>query len=217
MLKTIRYAAYGLIALLSAGWSVLWFTGGDVTKLSLDNIGASLPSASLGGLSLGGVTVGGPFALTDTTGAAVTNDTYRGRWMLVFFGFTFCPDVCPTGLQTISAALDKLGPAGNPIVPIFITIDPERDTPAALGEYVKLFDDRLVGLTGTKEQIAAAAKSYRVYFAKVTPKDASAYLMDHSSFIYLIGPDGSFRALFRHGVTSQELADALKMRLSTGS
>ena len=208
MLKTIRYAAYGLIVILSAGWGVLWLTGGDVSKLSLDSLGVSSP---------GGVTVGGPFALTDTTGAAVTDATYRGRWMLVYFGYTYCPDVCPTELQTISAALDRLGPAGKAIVPILITIDPERDTPAALAEYVKLFDERLVGLSGSKEQVAAAAKSYRVYYAKTTPKDASSYLMDHSSFIYLIGPDGRFRALFRHGVGTQELADALKTRLLAGS
>ena len=208
MLKTIRTAAYALIALLAAGWGALWLTGGDVTKLSLDKFGMSIP---------GGVTVGGPFALTDTTGAAVTDASYRGRWMLIYFGFTFCPDVCPTELQTITAALDRLGPAGSPIVPIFITVDPERDTTAILAEYVKLFDDRLVGLTGTKDQVAAAAKAFRVYYAKVTPKDASSYLMDHSSFIYLIGPDGSFRALYRHGISAQELADALKLRLSTGT
>ncbi len=208
MLKTIRTAAYALIALLAALWGALWLSGGDVTKLSLDNLGISIP---------GGVTVGGPFALTDTTGAAVTDATYRGRWMLIYFGYTFCPDVCPTELQTITAALDRLGPAGTPIVPIFITVDPDRDTAAALAEYVKLFDDRLVGLTGTRDQLAAAAKSYRVYYAKVNPKDASSYLMDHSSFIYLIGPDGSFRALYRHGISAAELADALKIRLSTGT
>lgn len=213
MLKTIRYVAYGLIAVLAAGWGAMWFTGGDVSKLSLANLNLE----NLGAVIPGGVTVGGPFALTDTTGVAVTEATYRGRWMLVYFGYTFCPDVCPTELQTIVAAFDRLGPAAAPIVPIFITVDPDRDTQAALAEYVKLFDDRLVGLTGTKDQIAAAAKSYRVYYAKTTPKDASSYLMDHSSFIYLIGPDGGFRALYRHGISVQELADALKLRLSRGT
>ena len=212
MLKTIRYAAYGLIAVLAVGWGAYWLIGGDVSKLSLDNLGVAIPS----GVSMGGVTVGGPFTLTDTTGAPVTDATYRGRWMLVFFGFTHCPDVCPTGLQTMTAALDRLGAAGASIVPIFITIDPERDTAAVLAEYVKLFDDRLVGLTGTTDQVAAAAKAYRVYHAKVTPKDSSGYLMDHSSFIYLIGPDGAFRALYRHGIGEQELADALKTRLAAG-
>lgn len=208
MLKTIRYVAYGLIAVLTAGWAALWFSGGDVAKLSLDKIGMAIP---------GGVTVGGPFTLVDTTGASVTDATYRGRWMLVFFGFTHCPDVCPTGLQTITAALDRLGPASAAIVPIFITIDPERDTAAALAEYVKLFDERLVGLTGTQDQIAVAIKAYRVYAARAHSKDSSSYLMDHSSFIYLIGPDGAFRALYRHGIGAQELADALKTRLSAGS
>jgi protein SCO1/2 len=134
----------------------------------------------------------------------------------VYFGYTYCPDVCPTELQTVVAALDQLGPLAERIVPVFITIDPERDTPAALAEYVKLFDERLVGLTGSRDQIAAAARAYRVYYARANSKDTTAYLMDHSSFIYLIGPDGSFRALYRQGMSAPDLADALKARLSAG-
>ena len=165
----------------------------------------------------GGVSVGGPFTLVNGAGETVTDASFRGRWMLVYFGYTFCPDVCPTDLQTISAAMDRLGPLAQRLVPVFITVDPERDTPAALAEYTKLFDERLVGLSGSKEQIAAAAKSYRVYYARTKSKDASDYLMDHSSFIYLVGPDGGFRALFRHGMAVQELADAVKARLESGS
>jgi protein SCO1/2 len=162
----------------------------------------------------GGVSVGGPFALTNHHGAAVTDASYRGRWMLVYFGYTFCPDVCPTELQTIAGALDKLGPQADQIAPLFVTVDPERDTAAALADYVKLFDDRIVGLTGTPDQIAAVARAYRVYYAKATSKDSSTYLMNHSSLMYLMGPDGKFRALFRQGMSSQALADAIHTQMS---
>ena len=205
MLKLVRRTAYALIALLLATvGGVLWWRG-EAPKLS--DIGIAMP---------GGVSMGGPFTLVNTAGETVTEASFRGRWMLVYFGYTFCPDVCPTELQTMSAALDRLGPLAAGVVPVFITIDPERDTVAALAEYTKLFDERLVGLTGSKEQIAAAAKSYRVYYARAKAKDASDYLMDHSSFIYLVGPDGGFRALFRQGVGVQDLADAIKARLQGG-
>ena len=207
MLRIIRYAAIALIAVLAAVWGAWWLRDGGAGRLGLDNVGLTIP---------GGVSLGGPFALVDTTGAPVTDASYRGRWMLIYFGFTSCPDVCPTELQTVSAALDRLGPLATKIAPIFITIDPERDTPAALAEYVKLFDDRLIGLSGTPDQIAAAARAYRVYFARAKSKDASSYLMDHSSFVYLVGPDGTFRALFRQGMTVDEMAEALKSRLSGG-
>lgn len=207
MLKTIRYAAFALIAGLAVAWGVVWLRGGTIGQLGLDSLGISVP---------GGVSVGGPFTLVDTTGATVTDATYRGRWMLVYFGYTYCPDICPTELQTISTALDDLGGLADRVVPIFVTIDPERDTSAALADYVKLFDNRLVGLTGTPEQIAAAARAYRVYYARAKSGDTTGYLMDHSSFVYLIGPDGSFRALFRQGMAAPELADALKARISAG-
>ena len=204
MLKTIRFAAYALIVLLGLVWAGVWWRGAD---LGLENIGVSLP---------GGVSVGGPFELVDARGAAVTDTTFRGRWMLIYFGYTFCPDVCPTELQTMAAALERLGPLAERVAPLFITIDPQRDTPTAVGEYVKLFDERIVGLSGSPERIAAAAKAYRVYFARARSKDTTDYLMDHSSFIYLVGPDGGFRALFRQGVAPQELADAIRSRMSAG-
>ncbi|MCC6720452.1 MAG: SCO family protein [Acetobacteraceae bacterium] len=213
MLKTIRYIVVAISVVLTLAWGVIWLRGGDIRQLGLgdlglDRIGIAVPD---------GISIGGPFTLVDTAGATVTDATYRGRWMLVYFGYTFCPDVCPTEMQTISAALDLLGPSASKVVPILITIDPERDTPAALAEYVKLFDSRLVGLTGTPDQIAAAARAYRVYYARAKSADATAYLMDHSSFVYLIGPDGKFRALFRQGVTAQDLAESLKTRMAAGS
>lgn len=205
MLRKIRFASYGLIALLAVAWAAVWLREDGAAKLRLDSLGITLP---------GGVSVGGPFALVGTDGVAVTDATYRGRWMLIYFGYTFCPDVCPTELQVVSTALDQLGADAAKLVPLFITIDPERDTPATLAEYVKLFDERLVGLTGSPEQIAAAARAYRVYFGKAGSKTGTDYLMDHSSFLYLVDPDGKFRALFKSGTSATELVSALRSRLA---
>ena len=204
-MRKIRIILYGLVLLALLGWGALWLREGGSTKLGLDGLSVNT-----------GIAVGGPFALVDTGGRTVTEATYRGRWMLVYFGYTFCPDVCPTELQTMANALDALGPDAAKIAPIFITIDPARDTPATLAGYVKLFDDRLIGLTGTDAQIAAVARAYRVYFARAERKDTTQYLMDHSSFLYLMGPDGNLRALYRPGTSVQELSSALRTRLAGG-
>ncbi|MCK8783444.1 SCO family protein [Roseomonas sp. NAR14] len=161
----------------------------------------------------GGVNLGGPFTLVNQDGRTVTDRDYRGRWTLMTFGYTFCPDVCPTELATIASALDALDPAlAERVQPVFVSIDPARDTPEHLKQYVALFHPRLVGLTGTPEQVAAAARAYRVYYAKARGQDTTEYLMDHSSFMYLIGPDGTVRALFQPGVTPEQLAEALRRR-----
>jgi cytochrome oxidase Cu insertion factor (SCO1/SenC/PrrC family) len=199
MLKLIRYGALALsLLLLTAGGVAWWLRAGDHAAMQLG--GMAVPP---------GVSVGGAFTLTDHTGRTVTDQDFRGRSMLVFFGFTHCPDVCPTELQVVAEVLDKLGPAAARVAPLFVTVDPERDTPAALANYVQLFDPRIIGLSGSEAQIAAVARAYRVYYAKVTPPGASTYTMDHSSFLYLIGPDGGFRALFRHGTPSAEIARAV--------
>jgi cytochrome oxidase Cu insertion factor (SCO1/SenC/PrrC family) len=136
--------------------------------------------------------VGGPFSLTDSSGKHVTDKDFRGRDMLVFFGFTSCPDICPASLQLMSTVLDKLGPKADRITPIFITIDPERDTAPKLDQYVKHFSSRIVGLTGTPEEIAAAAKAYRVYYNKVPNKVPGDYTMDHTGIIYLMDANGDY-------------------------
>jgi cytochrome oxidase Cu insertion factor (SCO1/SenC/PrrC family) len=160
--------------------------------------------------SVGRALVGGPFSLIDHTGKRVTDKDFRGHTLLVMFGFTFCPDVCPTELQLVSAALDKLGVKASDVVPLFITVDPERDTPAQLAMYVKSFHPRLVGLTGTPQEIAAVAKEYRVYYKKVPdPKSTAGYTMDHSALIYVMGPDGSYQTHFTPGVSVETLAGGL--------
>jgi protein SCO1/2 len=128
--------------------------------------------------------------------------------MLIFFGYTFCPDVCPLELQTVGRAMDILGPKGSKITPIFITVDPARDTPAHLKDYVAAFHPRMVGLTGSADDIAAVGKAYKIYYRKPvgTKADAKDYLMDHSAFTYLMGPDGKVTALFRPKTTPEVLA-----------
>jgi protein SCO1/2 len=158
--------------------------------------------------------IGGPFVLTDQNGKQVTDKDFRGRFMLVYFGFTFCPDVCPSALQVMAAALDKLGPKAAKITPIFITIDPERDTPDKMAQYVQSFDPRLVGLTGSPDEIAAVTKEYRVYAKKVDdPKSTAGYTMDHSSIIYVMGPDGSYRTHFTHTTNVDAMAAHLAKML----
>ena len=135
--------------------------------------------------------------------------------MLVYFGYTFCPDVCPTTLNSVADALDKMGAKADRMQPLFITVDPKRDTPAVVKQYAAAFSPRLVGLTGSPEQIAAAAKAYRVYYAEHrTGPGPDDYSMDHSSVLYLMGPDGRFIAPLRADQTGAEMAAALEKLLS---
>jgi protein SCO1/2 len=159
--------------------------------------------------------VGGPFTLTNQDGMKVTEKNYLGKHMLVFFGYTYCPDVCPTELQVMMAALDSLGTEAEKIQPVFVSVDPERDTPEVLKSYVENFGPRLIGLTGTPEEIAAVAKSYRVYYAKAANQTSpDSYLMDHSSIIYLMGPDGRFVKHFPYTTDAAKLAEELKQAVS---
>jgi cytochrome oxidase Cu insertion factor (SCO1/SenC/PrrC family) len=185
---------FALVVLVIAGITglgALWFT-----RAQLD-----------GPIGSGTALVGGPFTLTDHNGKRVTDQDFRGKYMLIFFGFTYCPDVCPGELQVMSAALDELGAEGEKIQPVFITIDPARDTPEAMKLYVSNFHPRMVGLTGSEEDIAAVAKAYRVYYAKAKGSENSPdYLMDHSTILYLMGPDGKFVKHFTYGTDAKALA-----------
>jgi protein SCO1/2 len=176
-----------------------------------------MPVPAAGGIQLPqGMSLGGPFTLTDQNGRTVTERDYAGRWTLVYFGYSFCPDVCPTELGTMAAAIDAMGPAGEQVVPMLISVDPQRDTPAHLADYVSRFHPRLQGLTGTPEQVAEVARRYRVYYAKVQRADTTDYLMDHSSFIYLVGPDARVRTLFRPETKPEDIAAAITAQLGRG-
>lgn len=161
--------------------------------------------------SVGQALVGGPFTLTDHTGKRVSDADFRGRNMLLFFGFTYCPDVCPTALQVMAATMDKLGAKADRVVPLFITVDPERDTAELLAQYVATFHPKLLGLTGTREEIDTVLKAYRVYAQRVEdPKSTAGYTMNHSTIVYLMGPDGQYRTHFTHATS----VDAMYERLS---
>jgi protein SCO1/2 len=153
--------------------------------------------------------IGGPFRLTDQNGKTVTDADLKGKWSLVYFGYTHCPDACPTALNDISIALDQLGPKRDAVRPVFITVDPERDTSAALKDYVTAFDAPILALTGTPEEVAKAAKGYRVYFAK-HPEASGGYSMDHSSVIYVMDPQGRFTASFTHESPPEQISERLK-------
>ena len=167
-------------------------------------------------ITSGKVEVGGPFALTDQNGKPRSNTDFRGKYQLIYFGYSFCPDVCPTTLGVISQALDQMGVDGNRIVPIFITIDPERDTPAVMKQYMAAFGPRFVGLTSNVATINAVEKEYRVY-AKKQPLDKAnpkgGYGMDHSSVIYLMGPDGRMVTYYDELISPDALAKDLKAKI----
>src|SRR6516225_8806015 len=162
----------------------------------------------VGGTALASA-IGGPFRLIDQNGQTVTDADLKGKWSLVYFGYTHCPDACPTALNDISIALDDLGPKRDAVRAVFITVDPERDTAEALKSYVTSFDAPILALTGSPEAIAQAAKGYRVYYAK-HPEAGGDYSMDHSSVIYVMDPEGRFTASFAPDSTPEQMAGRLK-------
>jgi protein SCO1 len=172
--------------------------------LGLDSAPSGPPTSS------GQALIGGKFELVDQNGKTRTDADFRGRYMLVFFGYTHCPDFCPTGLQAMAETLDTLGKDGEKIQPIFITVDPDRDTPQVMKEYVVNFHPRLLGLTGSDAQIAKAAKAYRVYYARAGKPGTEDYLMDHSTFTYFMGPDGKYLTHFSHGTPPKTVAERIR-------
>lgn len=163
--------------------------------------------------------IGGEFSLTNHKGEPVTDKDFRGKYMLVSFGYTFCPDICPAELQLMTDAMEKLGDKQSEVTPVFVTIDPARDTVKQMGDYVSNFHPRMVGLTGTEEQIKQAAETFRVFYAKAetaTPGD-QYYLMDHSTFIYLMDRNGEYVRHFPYGVSAEDLAAGISSAVSSSS
>lgn len=156
-------------------------------------------------------TIGGPFSLIAPDGSTVTDASFRGKWMLVFFGYTFCPTICPTTLSEIALALERLGPDAAKVQPVFITVDPERDTPDVMGQYTGAIDPRIVGLSGSQRQIAAVSEGYGAYserHASATSPDD--YVVDHSTYIYVMDPQGSFVRGLKAGTPADTIADTLR-------
>jgi protein SCO1/2 len=155
--------------------------------------------------------IGGPFALTDQNGMRHSDTDYRGKYMLIFFGYTYCPDVCPTTLAVISAALNMMGSRADRIVPIFITVDPKRDKPEILKAYLDAFGARWVGLTGEPDEIASVAKAYRVFYRE-SPGEGDNYTVDHSGVVYLMKPDGAYLANYSLANSPDKMAADLTRR-----
>ena len=163
-------------------------------------------------VTVGTPQIGGPFSLTDQNGEPKTDADFRGRWMFVYFGYTNCPDVCPTTLALISEVLKQLGGRANLIAPIFVTVDPGHDTPKVLRQYLASFGPRFIGLTGSQQQIAAVAREYKVYSAKRLLK-GGGYAIDHSSVVCLMDPAGKFVTVYDNSQTPEQIAADLRKRL----
>ncbi|MEI6985582.1 MAG: SCO family protein [Rhodospirillaceae bacterium] len=158
----------------------------------------------------GGFDIGGAFKMTATDGRQVNEGSWPGKLLLITFGYRFCPDVCPTNLQAMAATLDLLGADAERVQPLFITIDPERDSREAMAAYVALFHPRMIGLTGTKEEVATVAKTFRVYYRKVENADPINYSVDHSAFTFLTDDHGIVHKLFSHNTPPQQMATGIK-------
>jgi protein SCO1/2 len=196
------YALIGIVAVLGAAAAALFATG---AVLSIER-----PTRE-------SLKLGGPFAFTDAaTGKIVTDQSFRGKMMLIYFGYTYCPDACPTALNNIAQALVKLGPDANKVVPLFISIDPARDTPQVMATYAKAFDPRIQGLTGTAAETATAAKEFAVYY-KRHDEPGGGYLMDHSSLIYVMGDDGKFIKVLPASENGNKLAGDIEQLLGSTS
>ena len=189
-------AALIALSLVVAGW---------LLPPSNEQTGNSVNSVAI---NVGGIKIGGPFRLVDHDGRTVSEKTFSGRPLLIYFGYTYCPDICPTELNNVAGATELLDTQGIEVQPLFITVDPERDTVDVLRDYVTAFHDRMIGLTGSVKEITDIAKAYRVYFAKAAnPGDAKdEYLMDHTSYVYLMGADGQFLAIFRQNTSPEDMA-----------
>lgn len=170
------------------------------------------PPSSIHDVDTDKAAIGGTFHLTTQDGARFTEKDLKGHYSLIFFGFTHCPDICPTTLTVVTQAINRLGPVlGEQVTPIFISLDPERDTQEEMKDYAQNFHPRLVALTGTQKQVERAAKAYKVYYSKVeVPGSALGYTIDHSGYLYLMGPDGNYVTHFDHSIGADQLADGLR-------
>jgi len=196
---------FALIAVTCAGLLIL--AAGALFGLAFRDTSRGVVGTALS------AAIGGPFSLVDQNGKPFTDADLKGKWQLVFFGYTHCPDVCPTALNDLSLALDQLGKKKDEVGIVLITVDPERDTPAVLKSYVESFDGPIVALTGSPAAVAQAAKDFRVYYAK-HPRSDGGYDMDHSAVIYVMDPQGRFTATFTPENTAEEITARLQKLVS---
>jgi protein SCO1 len=194
------------LAHLASALALVWF------PMALGGCGHGASAGAQASANAGGP--GGPFTLVDQDGKSVDQRVLDGKWSIVFFGYTYCPDVCPTTLTTLGKAMDALGPKAKDAQVVFITVDPARDTPAALKTYLssRVFPKNILGLTGTQAQIAQVAKAYAVFYQK--EGSGSDYTMDHSTALYIMDPQGKFHGVIADGLTPQQDAQAISQAMS---
>lgn len=193
--QTFAIAATALVAVGLGASAYVAFSGGS----SFAECG--------GGMATGGATIGGPFTLVNQDGETVTDTDVITRPTLVYFGYTYCPDVCPVDVAVMAQAASILEENGAPVNTAFISIDPTRDTPEVVGDFTELMHPDMIGLTGSEAQVSAAAKAYKVYYQKAGEDDPEYYLMDHSAFIYLMAPTEGFLQVYRRGEAPEAIAE----------
>lgn len=202
----LRTAVAGALALGVAGlvgWQAGWFQPAPEVAAPIPGVIRAAP-------------VGGPFTLVAHDGRTVTEAALQGKLTLMFFGYRYCPDFCPNELQKYTEVLEQLGPQADKVQAWFVSVDPERDQPAAMADYVSLFDPRIVGLSGTTEQVTAIAKAWRVYYAQAPQEGSDDYLVDHSTYSYLMGPDGENVAVFSYEASPETMVAVIQDALATG-
>jgi protein SCO1/2 len=201
----------GMLSSLATGCALLLVLGSAAPAQTSKRSAAELMDAVMWNRE----PIGGPFQLTDQSGKLRSERDFRGQLMLVYFGFTTCPDICPTDLQAIGLAMDRLGAGADEVQPLFITVDPERDTREHLADYVTMFHPRLLGLTGSAEAVQSAADAYRVYYQRVDfDKGDGYYTVDHSAFIYLMDRDGKYLGFFPPGTAAEKMVETIRPHLA---
>lgn len=201
MNKVFAYAVAALVV-----------TGLTIAALVFTGVIPGAPGSRQGGSSViaGAPQLGGPFTLVNNKGETVTDKDFHGKYMMIFFGYTFCPDVCPTEMQTFAQVMAELGEDAAKVTPVFITVDPKRDTVQVMDEFVQSFHPSIVGLTGTEKQIEDVKRQYRAYGQREDNGDPEYYLVDHTSFTYLMRPDGILETVFRYGTTPEEMTKKIQ-------
>jgi cytochrome oxidase Cu insertion factor (SCO1/SenC/PrrC family) len=209
----MRSRARALVLVASLIASSLVFSAGLAAAEEQPSEEQASAAQMMDDLMYGRGPIGGPFTLTDPTGKRRSDSEFRGRLMIVYFGYTFCPDVCPADLMAITQALDALGPAADGVQPVFITVDPERDT-KVLGEYIAAFHHSFVGLTGSPDEIRNVANSYKAFYAKVPDPRSSDYSIDHAGVIYLMGRNGEYLGFMPPQTGPERLTEILRKYLA---
>jgi cytochrome oxidase Cu insertion factor (SCO1/SenC/PrrC family) len=197
----------------AAALTAMLFCGALGSSVSADETANPSAAELMDALMWNRSPIGGPFALIDQNGQRRTDREFRGKLLVLYFGYTYCPDVCPTDLMAISAAIRLLGDAGNDVQPIFITVDPQRDTVEHLRGYVSIFHPRLIGLTGSEHNIRTLALAYKAYYAKIAAEHGEPYAIDHSGFIYLVGRDGKYLGFFPPGTPPDRMVEIIRKHL----